>query len=326
MAQVLSQIRATRAQPPGRAATDPTARRTYGAALEQFDQLFTAATVSRAEAQPLLLFYALTQAGKAIAAAHLADGVHVRGHGLTETSVAEPISRSQVEPQSKPGLFGAMARLNDSGGLSGVVELGAVWAALPIDLPEVILRDWLPSMRVWLPVLYSDDPLDRFLGHDHRQYGVIVPPFEVKEGQEIADILSSYPGASLARPHMTQGLWAEQHTPFGRGYGFVWELKDAQTAVLQLHTLLPRYGSQREHWLIPAVGEGKDLLPPFLLWWILLFDLSLLARYQPAEWVAAVDPDDSELGVPLEELLSEALRTLPGLILAELTERNPTAP
>jgi hypothetical protein len=77
---------------------------------------------------------------------------------------------------------------------------------------------------------------------------------------------------------------------------------------------VPQYRFHREHWLVPVVGAANDELPPLLLWWVLLFGLSLLARYEPAAWRAALDPDRSTLAVPLQELLDEALVATPALL------------
>jgi hypothetical protein len=63
-------IRATRASPPGRAGDDEERRRVYGAALAQFDELIAAASVVGPASRPLPLFYALSQAGRAVAAGH----------------------------------------------------------------------------------------------------------------------------------------------------------------------------------------------------------------------------------------------------------------
>src|SRR5262249_12327659 len=60
-------------------------------------------------------------------------------------------------------------------------------------------------------------------------------------------------------------------------------------------------------WLIPRVGDEADQLPPLLLWWIVLFSLSLLARYEPAAWRAALDLDRSPRADPLTPPLDEAL-------------------
>jgi hypothetical protein len=69
-----------------------------------------------------------------------------------------------------------------------------------------------------------------------------------------------------------------------------------------------------EHWLVPAVGGGTGRLSPLLLRWALLFGLSLLARYQPAAWRAALNFDRSFCADPLTELLDEALDIVPDLL------------
>jgi len=90
--------------------------------------------------------------------------------------------------------------------------------------------------------------------------------------------------------------------------------------------LIPRYLRTREHWLIPAVGRGQDLLPPVLLWWVLLFGLSLLARYEPDAWRAALDLDGSPVADPLAELLDLALVIVPEFLFdAVIQERAPTS-
>src|SRR3954454_12434591 len=75
-------LRATRARPRGLAASGAR-RTTYGAALAQFDELMAAAVQASAASRPLPLFYALSQAGRAIAAALVADSWRLRLHGLS---------------------------------------------------------------------------------------------------------------------------------------------------------------------------------------------------------------------------------------------------
>ncbi len=68
------QIRALRATPSPRAAADEMRRRVFSAALGQFDELLTAAAAVGPASRPLPLYYALNQAGRAIAASRqLAD-------------------------------------------------------------------------------------------------------------------------------------------------------------------------------------------------------------------------------------------------------------
>jgi len=79
-----------------------------------------------------------------------------------------------------------------------------------------------------------------------------------------------------------------------------------------------RFGTR---WIRPAVGSVA--LSSLLTWWALLFGLSMLARYEPAGWAAALAVESSELAVPLEELLDIALDRVPELIFDALSaERN----
>jgi hypothetical protein len=64
------------------------------------------------------------------------------------------------------------------------------------------------------------------------------------------------------------------------------------------------------------------LLSPLMLWWALLFGLSILARYSPTVWRAALDRDTSTLAVRIEDALDEALAAIPHLAL-EALEREP---
>jgi hypothetical protein len=52
---------------------------------------------------------------------------------------------------------------------------------------------------------------------------------------------------------------------------------------------------------------------------VLLHGLSLLARYEPAAWRAALDPDTSPIADPLTELLDQALEIVPGLLYDTVT-------
>lgn len=76
----------------------------------------------------------------------------------------------------------------------------------------------------------------------------------------------------------------------------------------------PRYPRTEPLWLLPEVGDGRDRLPPVLLWWVLLHGLSLLARYEPAAWRSALDLDKSPIADPLIDLLDSALQIVPDLL------------
>lgn len=92
-----------------------------------------------------------------------------------------------------------------------------------------------------------------------------------------------------------------------------------QLFTVDAHYRTPTSQNADERWLVPVVGGRSDSLPPLLLWWILLFGLSLLARYEPAAWRAALDLDESPVALPLSDLLDNALVIVPELLYTAAT-------
>jgi hypothetical protein len=152
----LNVIRATRADPPGRASSEPERRATYGAALQQFDELLSAAGVAGHASRPLPLFYALSQAGRALAAAHCESWV-VRAHGLAEDrSIAgeDPLRRRIKRHVSAGDALSAVCEAlhapDPFGSAGEPIEVGAAWAALPM------LNRFLPGWEDrWRPAAHS---------------------------------------------------------------------------------------------------------------------------------------------------------------------------
>lgn len=330
------QLRATRASPPGRASEEGVRRETYGAALQQFDDLMTAAAAIGPVSRPLPLYYAVLQAGKAIAAAWSDEDSPVGGHGLKQDrprkaagSDGQPpawhsdVLRFPVKPDEHwPGVFAAVASTLGDARLTGTVELGPLWAALPEVTPPPAGSPWLLA----LPVMPEHHAVPGGPFGDLGFRGTVW-----LRGQDIpADaaaanrLLARYPAGAGAMALMFNGELMLQWTPRGVGVVAYWPGAEAQLRQGELASpdLIEAHVSNRttlyrrasEHWLIPRVGNGEDHLPPLLLWWILLFGLSLLARYQPAEWRKALDLDRSAHAHPLAELLDEALIIVPDLL------------
>jgi hypothetical protein len=75
-----------------------------------------------------------------------------------------------------------------------------------------------------------------------------------------------------------------------------------------------------ERWLFPAPENSSAPFTPLTAWWVLLFGLSIVARYDPGTWSRALNLDDSSgYAVPLRLVLDEALARLPWIILTALT-------
>ena len=147
--EIWSMIRETRSARPGKAHEDAKRGAVYGAALQQFEELMRAAATAGNASRPLPLFYAVSQAGRAIAAAW-ADGPWTReGHGLKH-SMGRSALRSTVKPDPGPeDSFSHVAAVTGNHGLTKPVELGALWASLP-DLWRYELSDerWKRPLRV----------------------------------------------------------------------------------------------------------------------------------------------------------------------------------
>jgi hypothetical protein len=75
--------------------------------------------------------------------------------------------------------------------------------------------------------------------------------------------------------------------------------------------------------LIPTLPGQSELLTPLMTWWLLLFGLSIFARYHPGLWVGALQVDRSTTAVPLEAVLDRALDLLPRLVYDQVSGQPP---
>jgi kynureninase len=73
-------------------------------------------------------------------------------------------------------------------------------------------------------------------------------------------------------------------------------------------------------YFFPVVTSQKRSFHPLMAWWAVLHTLSMLARYQPAEWASYINVDTSQYAVAIERLLKAAIRVLPQLV-AETIDR-----
>ena len=306
-------LRGSRAKPPHCAREDCFRRGLYGASLEQFEQLLRAAEAVGPAARPLPLFYALSQAGRAIVAAR-GEEPEILGHGLREDrsdpAPANLLHRRVARHPTKNGAdaFGAVSRAIGSPEPNLPVELGEIWVGLPNTF-AVPQRFWNPHWRQVLEIFGQGPETDgggrtsvqiaSFCGNPHHD-----------EAQTV--LASRYPslpaGAALARKgdgSLGPGNWVAVLS---------WEGDHDFDQIAPSH----RGGESTSRQILPTLAADAELLSPLMLWWILLFGLSIFARYNPSLWVEALDLDDSELAVPLEGLLDRALVAVPTLVLHEL--------
>lgn len=291
-------------------------QRTLWAALEQFEQLLDAAGVVGPAARPLPLFYAVSQAGRAITAAHGLVPWELRGHGLEMPSPSSrtPLLERTIEPKPRGNdSFHRVAETIGSDVLTGPVQLGAVWASLPNLLPEALAQEWPRPLSVSEIISIGSDTV-----------AADVMGLEDFTADDIGRTLAQYPraqGWELSRSRQVgEHPFLDVSPPVN-----VWSRASSTAAkdrLAKLDEFAPEYRWSRDRWLRPGVGPQRDYLKPLCAWWILLYSLSMVARYEPAEWAEVLDINRSDLAVAVESLLDIAMLIIPQLVL-EAIERQP---
>jgi hypothetical protein len=317
---VWHQIRALRSQPPDRASRGDR-KRVFGSALEQAEQLFAAAEVAGYASRPILLFYGLSQAGRAIAAASAAAGnssYKLSGHGIKALGLDQrpPLPGLAVKDDGT-GSFTQLARPLGSASLPTGVRLGQLWVAIPDLLTTPLGGD----SRRYLPVLelqpVSGPGFLRALrwieGLPERPGGYAGIPED-----EMQAILHPYSALAGSRPWGDlAGIRRWMHEEWWKA-----QIDSRPRCALRSwpggwYPAVPDqpYRGDYDRWVFPAFDDSGKTLHPLLAWWALLFALSMLARYEPASWISHLDVDVSPDAVPLEAALDEALGACPELIL-----------
>ncbi len=314
-------IRRTRARPPGYARHEDR-RATYGTALEQFEELIKAAAAASPGVRPLPLFYALSQAGRAIAAANLPDGWKLHGHGISCNDLSPSnvldleIKPSKNPDRGHPDSFHGVTWATECEAPTTPIRLGALWLALP-EVSKLLAdadgaEQW-PETLLAVPPQPTTSPLERFdrveaalISWKHPDGASLtaeLPRYANTEDASYEDI----PGIGVRVTHLSQGL----------GLNVYWPAEKADVAGRQntLDRVVPS-APGGDRWLRPLVGDAS--MNDLMLWWALLFGLSMLARYEPAGWNAMLDLDDGALSSHLVRLMDAAVDVVPELVLQAL--------
>lgn len=239
----------------------------------------------------------------------MGDEPWVDGHGLGEVrrnpAPDDLLHRQVKRAPSRKGrdAFGAVSRAIGSPDLEAPVELGAAWAALPhtYRMPQ---GSWLEEWRAALDVL--DETAYRAPEGETRVQ--VLSMGGNPHLSEIDTLVGRYP----TLPSDTKMSLKPGSEALGPGN---WIAVLTWSAEHDLDTVAPKTlnsGSSRH--LLPTL-PGHDIRPrELMMWWLLLFGLSIFARYHPELWVRALDVDRSPHAVPLEGLLDRALGAIPSLV------------
>ncbi|MFE4826719.1 YaaC family protein [Streptomyces sp. NPDC056672] len=207
------ELRAMRAHPPHQAGKSARSD-AFRAAMEQSEQLFRAAEHTGYESRALLLFYGLSQAGRAITAASNKVNDHewaLNGHGIRAVGLDRPVENVTVADQGSLGpgknpSFLRVAQALSSPSIPAKMAMRELWYSLPELRNQLTISRSAPR-----PTLFMEDAhvgggtsvtalvwgLPSDFTHDigfagHREYGADAE-------REIVEYITHYPTLSYHR-------------------------------------------------------------------------------------------------------------------------------
>lgn len=295
-------------------ASSSSRRGAFSAAMQQFEELMSASAAVGPASRPITLYYAIVQAGFAVAAAHKTDPWSFGQHGLKLQSARASVADISVGPEGT-GAFQIVAQATNSPPLQMPVTVGALWSSLP----DFEFRK-LPSSSAPIALgIYADVDQTRIEPDEPFLATVIVEdenPGREKFKQHLSDRLSAYPGidgftvVKGSYEEVRERRWTAQ---------LRWDHR------IDLDEIAPAYLQNENYFLRPSLdGEGNPPPSPFMTWWAMLYTFSVLSRYYPREWAAALNIDKSETAALLEYCLELALDVVPQLAMDAL-DGKPTS-
>ncbi len=328
---VWAALRMTRADAP--AGIKGGRRKTYVASLEQAQQMFTAAASVGVATRPLLLFYGLSQGGRAIAAAakHIGNnGYPLVGHGIkaNTATLIGPITGVQVyADNTTAGSFTRLSAILNSPTWDSTrpVTLGELWNSLPEgiawSLDAAIGAPPLPASAEEFGLVAqgpTHPPVKLVVTHIPE--GVMPPIQQTGPAPALEAFLGQYPTLVGHTAIQAMGVY-----PFGQGgtvhlaYPSSHNDYHGRKADAEAHSTCYRLS---DRYVFPAVGANTASLHPIMAWWAVLFALSMLARYHPEAWADHIAVDSSKVAVAIERLLMEALTVVPELLLRTIMDMS----
>jgi hypothetical protein len=312
-------IRALRARPPGLAAADSERRSVFNAALTQSEELFDASRTIGAASRPLPLFYGLSQAGRALAAAYnQTDNWRVKGHGISihadDGGDLRAATITVVPRKDASDAYTAAAIALESDRVTGSTTVASVWAAIPELLQEPHMRGAaLPALEI-----RPDAPSGSlFSGVVEPAHGSIIVADAPTE-QLVSELLDRYARTCghrvLIGPMPTVGAMTSAVIDWPT------EPRPEATPGTKAFRAMPDVAIfvEGSWYLQPPIGEPPSAAKPILVWWLLLIALSSLARYHPQTWTAALELNEARSAVELRSCLDIAQRRIPELLASAL--------
>jgi hypothetical protein len=296
--------------------------------------MFAAAAAVGPQTRPLLLFYGLSQAGRAIAAVATqlrATGTglqewKLRGHGIK--TVSEMARNGLVEVPVKPepagsGMTSSFAGVAKALGSEviphGGARLGDLWAAIP-EARSVPIEE--SARYPALATHFEPDVAPRtsegwFSGSLLHAPAALRGRSEDKaRGTAVMEFLSHYPtldGWELPPTGAAVPVFMESQG--GPALTVYWPFAiSPDEPISDRVATLYRGGVS---YVFPALGDNKRPLHPLMNWWAVLHALSVVARYEPEFWFKTINVDrkDNRTANAVEHLLDVALDAVPELVV-----------
>ncbi|MEU4339569.1 YaaC family protein [Micromonospora lupini] len=301
-----------------------------------------AAELAGPATRPVQLFYALSQGGRAIAAASrrlpaeitAADANdpaesrqetinwRLKGHGITAPGTSVRQVGNVTVRAAATGLMPGVALAIGAASLcpEEKLKLNDLWHLLPEALSVPL------STATGVPALAIESANKWSLEHDNCYIvtlsgGLSSIYAECGDDKEkIALFLDRYPtlkGYGFPNADDTT-VWVPTDKPGKPLLNVYWgspseKYKDLLQATRQLKGT--RYREEHDCWVFPSVGQMTDALHPLIAWWAILFGLSMMARYEPANWYAMTQIDSSPDANAIEHVLDQALDVIPSILL-----------
>lgn len=320
-------IRTARAEPAGRLeetlASSSARARDFQMALEQAQQQFVAAAQVGYESRPLNLFYGLSQAGRAIAAASPRLGGRTQnrwqgsGHGL------------HFDPDiSAHGLIGSRIRVDN--GNADLFSRLSIAIGSPTDVRSATFGELIEQIPDYAMEFPDPSAIGRPI-HDTRVYAapaafpveleVQLPglPMEGPMDEAVVRALADrYPALRPLRVSTSEPGTARRSHNRGRCLFVIDGIDQLQLSRSGPYVPLGTQTYRRHSVLLPELGESPRELRPLASWWMVLFALSMLARYSPHHWTRTMSITHSRIASRVEFILDSALHAVPELVHEEL--------
>ncbi|MDX2979311.1 YaaC family protein [Streptomyces microflavus] len=331
--EVWRELRGLRTGVSGPAREVPERRAVFVAALEQAQQFTEAAETAGPATRPVQIFYALSQFGRAIAAAsgllnH--DTWRLKGHGIGTRNMdaSQGLELVEVVPAAR-GSLPTIARAIGVDPLEAQtpLTLGDLWQLIPeAQVVPLSVAQGLPAMH------YSSGGIIHRGSDLWCKVSLFPFPSQVRtqadiDQNAIAAFLANYPslkGWSHTPDSPNSVLWRDR----GNGQQALEvflpsaltlpvDQREADLEALKRATL---YRGPSDAYAFPALGGMPGPVHPILAWWAALFGLSILARYEPASWAEMIDIDGSPTANAVENILDQAITVVPHIALSAITD------